>query len=73
MTDMQILFRMIDVLDVEEKEQLIEYLQNHLYTVSPDAESNERIPDLFPGIWMSDDFTDELPDEFRGFDKAFDV
>jgi len=23
-----------------------------------------RIPDLFPGIWMSDDFNDPLPDEF---------
>jgi antitoxin (DNA-binding transcriptional repressor) of toxin-antitoxin stability system len=25
---------------------------------------NPRIPDLFPGIWMSDDFDDPLPDEF---------
>jgi len=23
-----------------------------------------RIPDLYPGMWMSDDFNDPLPDEF---------
>ncbi len=26
--------------------------------------SKSRIPDLYPGIWMSDDFDDPLPDEF---------
>ncbi len=28
------------------------------------VESGQRIPDLHPGGWMSDDFTDPLPDEF---------
>jgi antitoxin (DNA-binding transcriptional repressor) of toxin-antitoxin stability system len=30
----------------------------------PSGLPKPRIPDLFPGIWMSDDFTDPLPDEF---------
>jgi len=30
----------------------------------PESMTGERIPDLFPGIWMSDDFKDPLPDEF---------
>ena len=36
-------------------------------------EIKERIPGLGggkgKGYWMSDDFNDELPDEFWGFDK----
>ena len=28
------------------------------------VESGKRIPDLFPGGWISDDFDDPLPDEF---------
>jgi hypothetical protein len=30
----------------------------------PVLPTGKRIPDLFPGIWMSDDFNDPLPDEF---------
>lgn len=30
----------------------------------PALPTGQRIPDLFPGIWMSDDFNDPLPDEF---------
>lgn len=29
----------------------------------------KRTPGLGNGYWMSDDFDDELPDEFWGFDK----
>lgn len=29
----------------------------------------ERTAGLGNGFWMSDDFNDELPDEFWGFDK----
>jgi antitoxin (DNA-binding transcriptional repressor) of toxin-antitoxin stability system len=31
--------------------------------ISP-VERDLRIPDLHPGGWMSDDFTDPLPDDF---------
>jgi hypothetical protein len=27
-------------------------------------DEGERIPDLHPGAWVSDDFNDPLPDEF---------
>ena len=30
----------------------------------PETEAGPRVPGLFPGIWMSDDFDDPLPDEF---------
>jgi len=32
-------------------------------------EIKERVFGLGKGYWMSDDFNDELPDEFWGFDK----
>ena len=40
-----------------------------LARISPITEEEKssphiRIPDLHPGAWMSDDFTDPLPDEF---------
>jgi prevent-host-death family protein len=28
------------------------------------VETGQRIPDLHPGAWISEDFDDELPDEF---------
>lgn len=31
--------------------------------------SSKRIAGLGKGYWMSEDFDDELPDEFWGFDK----
>lgn len=33
------------------------------------SEVKERVFGLGKGYWMSDDFNDELPDEFWGFDK----
>lgn len=32
-------------------------------------EKKPRTPCLGKGYWMSDDFNDDLPDEFWGFDK----
>ncbi len=29
-----------------------------------EKQPGKRTPGLFPGIWMSDDFNDELPDSF---------
>lgn len=37
---------------------------------APAQLNHERIPDLFPGIWMSDDFTEPLPDSFWLGDEA---
>ena len=35
----------------------------------PKSDGNTRTPGLGKGYFMSDDFNDELPDEFWGFDK----
>jgi hypothetical protein len=32
--------------------------------VSVEPSLKPRVPDLFPGIWTSDDFDEPLPDEF---------
>ncbi len=63
MTDMQAVFQLVDSLTDEEKNQLLEYLEETI-SLSPQG---KRIPDLFAGGWMSDDFDDELPDEFWNF------
>ena len=63
MTDLQTLFRTVDELTPDEKQQLIDYLQQS----QPEraAEPEVRIFDLHPGAMvMSDDFDDELPDSF---------
>lgn len=86
MTDMQAVFQLVDSLTEEEKNQLLEYLEETI-SLSPQG---KRIPDLFAGhwmsdadeprvlglfagkgYWMSDDFDDELPDEFWNFDEDF--
>lgn len=73
MSDMQILFRMIDVLEQDEKAQLLEYLMEQNVEI-PKATEEKRVLGLLEGKgWISDDFTAELPDEFWGFDKGFDV
>lgn len=66
-------------LETTTPEELIELMRQHvelvvmqngipLAKVSPmDVNSSEpfqRIPDLHPGGWMSDDFNEPLPDEF---------
>ncbi len=70
MMDLQVLFKLIDILEVEDKEHLFDYLKESLDKEDDNA-LDERIPNLVPGIWMSEDFTAELPDEFWGFDKGF--
>ena len=36
----------------------------------PEITTGPRVPGLFPGIWMSDDFDEPLPDEFWLGDDA---
>jgi hypothetical protein len=62
MTDLQTLFRTIDDLTPEEKQQIVTYIQAHQAT-EPSVQP-QRIPGLFPGIWMSDDFNAELSESF---------
>jgi hypothetical protein len=57
MTDMQTLFRTIDELTPEEKQQIVAYIQGQEDESLP---HQPRVPGLFPGIWMSSDFDDEL-------------
>jgi antitoxin (DNA-binding transcriptional repressor) of toxin-antitoxin stability system len=33
------------------------------------VQTNERIPDLYPGGWISDDFAEPLPDDLWTDDK----
>lgn len=63
MIDMEALFRAIDTLTAEEKQQIVAYIEER----QPEGESTPcqpRTPGLFPGIWMSEDFDAELPDSF---------
>lgn len=62
MTVLQTLFRTIDELTPEEKQQIVAYIQEHQETEP--ASQQPRVPGLFPGIWMSDDFNAELPETF---------
>ena len=63
MTDLERIFRTIDALTPDEKQQIIDYIQGQ-------RESNgqalaPRVLDPHAGvIWMSDDFDEELPDSF---------
>ena len=59
MTDLQTLFRTVDELTDDEKQQLIDYLQRSQpkRTTKP----QQRVFDLHPGAMvMRDDFDDEL-------------
>lgn len=63
MTDLQTLFRTIDELTPEEKQQVVAYIQGQ-QTPEIDVPSH-RVFDLHAGvIWMSEDFDDELPESF---------
>lgn len=63
MTDLQTLFRTIDELTPEEKQQIVAYIQAR--SLENDNKVQSRIFDLHKGkIWISDDFDDELPDSF---------
>lgn len=73
MTDMQTVFHLVDTMTEEEIDQLVEYAEQRRFAQSP--LQKPRILGLYEGMggWISDDFTHELPDEFWGFDKGFDV
>ena len=62
MTDLDTLFRAVDALSTEEKQQLVEYIQR---AGLPESQRKPRVFGLHPdGIWISEDFDDELPDSF---------
>lgn len=61
MSDMQILFRMLEVLEQDEKAQLLEYLKEQNVEI-PKATEDKRVLGLFggEGFYMSDDFDEYL-------------
>lgn len=61
MADMQILFRMIEALELEGKIELYHYLEEQLIG-TPKVGGNKRIGGLFggEGFYMSDDFDEYL-------------
>lgn len=67
MTDMQTLFKIVNDLSAEEWAELKEYLEKHppMESAPPDDQS-PRVLGLFAGGWVSQDFDDELPEEFWG-------
>lgn len=71
MADIQNLFEQVDTLSPEEIKQLYDYIvKNHIQfvpTKAAEAPAGKRILGLHAHLgphWMSDDFDDELPDEF---------
>ena len=58
MSDLQTILEKIDALTAEEKQQVVAHIQQQEQMTQPVLE--KRIPDLFPGIWMSDDFDAEF-------------
>ena len=69
--NMQTIFQIVDSLTPEQREQLQAYLEKQ--DTEPEIKpQGKRILGLHAHLgkaWMSDDFDDELPDEFWGFDK----
>jgi hypothetical protein len=71
MTDLQKLFEEVDTLTAEEIKELYAYIQkNHIEFVPAKTEQESlkrRVLGLHAHLgphWMSEDFDDELPDEF---------
>jgi len=59
--ELDTLFTLVDALSDEDKQALVQHLtQPHI----PQPPSKPRKANLFPGVWMSDDFDAELPDSF---------
>lgn len=66
----------IDIRQMESLEDLLKILKGDTEIIltegdkaiarvtSVETPADPRIPDLFPGIWMSEDFNEPLPDEF---------
>jgi hypothetical protein len=62
MTDLQTLFRTIDELTPEEKQQVVEYIREHQQA---ELSSQPRVFDLHADVVsMRDDFDEELPISF---------
>ena len=60
----------IDALSPEERQELRQYLDQ--VEAQPKPVKKQRILGMHAHLgnfWMSDDFDDELPDEFWGFDR----
>jgi hypothetical protein len=69
MADLQALFQAVDKLSAEEIEELYKHVAEirtqHEHAITVVSQPRERVFDLYAGrIWVSDDFDDELPDEF---------
>lgn len=70
MTDLETLFRSVDELSPDQVKELYRYiLENRLSLTHTPAESSDkpRVIGLHAHLgkaWLSDDFFDELPDEF---------
>jgi hypothetical protein len=60
------LMKLVTQLTKEQKLILLERLEKEtlVYANTEVQMEGPRVPDLFPGIWTSDDFDDPLPDEF---------
>ena len=71
MSDLQTLFQQVDDLTPEEIKQLHDYIVNKHVKFVPTKPTDEPPKKRVLGVhahlglhWMSDDFNDELPDEF---------
>ncbi|MBZ0307385.1 MAG: DUF2281 domain-containing protein [Anaerolineae bacterium] len=64
MVDMQFLFKTVDALTSEELKLLHDYIEQRQQSESISTQE-PRVFDMHAGeIWISEDFTDPLPDEF---------
>jgi hypothetical protein len=64
MTDLRVVLEMVNTLSDGDKDALMRYLEKNKQE-SLISKSKKRILDLHPGaITITDDFNDELPDEF---------
>lgn len=55
----------IPELSITERKELISIIVDSLATTPEPKHKKQRIPDMHKGgVWMSDDFDDELPDSF---------
>jgi hypothetical protein len=71
MSDLQTLFQQVDDLSPDEIKQLYDYIVNNHVKFVPVKSAEEPLKQRVLGLhahlgphWMSDDFDDELPDEF---------
>jgi hypothetical protein len=65
---LQDIFASLQHLDAQQLDEVETYLAR-LRQLRQAEPLPERQADLHPGVWMSDDFSEELPDEFWGWDE----